>query len=186
MYWTLVWLKEYMKISWNDQDTYLTNLLITATSLLNKICGVDSFAKWDYTDRIEEQKINWNIIYLRNKPVISIKKINWENYNGVIWTDYDIFRNRKIVFAKSNFTTKFGYITIEYEAWYTTIPYDIELMTYMLASWIDKNKDFDWVSSYKLWDETITFWWKTDTENDRIYTRFKNLLDKYISFNLPY
>lgn len=193
MYSTLAQFKDYLWIDQADtsQDTTLTQFLNASNSKLNHICWVDSFAKWTYTQSIESRWIfetaRWLEFYLKNKPVASIDEINDESV-WTKWTDYLIIYDRRAVFKKLNLND-WWFLNVEYTAWYQTIPDDLKLMEMMLASWMYLKKWEEWVSSYKLWDESITFWtitWSnwTMTPDDQ-YFSFTALLDKYKNFNLP-
>lgn len=193
MYSTLAQFKDYLWISQSDtsQDTLLTQFLNASNSKLNHICWVDSFEKWTYNQAIESRWIfetaRWLEFYLKNKPVASIDKINDESV-WTKWTDYLIIYDRRAVFKNLNLND-WWFLNVEYTAWYETIPDDLKLMEMMLASWMYLKKWEEWVSSYKLWDESITFWtisWSnwTMTPDDQ-YFSFTALLDKYKNFNLP-
>lgn len=192
-YSTLAQFKDYLWISQSDtsQDTLLTQFLNTSYSKLNSICWVDSFNKWTYTQMIEKRWVFDTArgleFYLKNKPVSSIDKIN----NEVVWTkwvDYLIIYERRAVFKKLNLD-EWWFLNVEYTAGFQTIPDDLKLMEMMLWSGMRQEHNYEWVSSYKLWEESITFWsktwnWSTLTPDDQ-YFSFTALLDKYKNFNLP-
>lgn len=193
-YSTLAQFKDYLWISQSDtsQDTLLTQFLNASYSKLNHICWVDSFEKWTRTQTIEKRWIfdtaRWLEFYLKNKPVASIDKINWSTESLTKWTDYLIIYDRRAVFKKLELDD-WWMLNIEYTAWYQTIPDDLKLMEMMLWSWMYMKEWKEGVSSYKLWDETITFWtisWNNwiMTPDDQ-YFSFTALLDKYKNFNLP-
>ena len=194
MYSTLAQFKEYIWIDSTDTtyDTLLNNMLNSAEEKLNNLCWVDSFAKWTRTQTIEKRWIyytpRWLEFYLKNKPVISIDKMNWENYSWEKGTDYLVMYDRRCIFKSLTLNDRWM-LELEYTAWYETIPYDIQLLELMLASWIRQAHNNEWVQSYKLWDETITFWSKTwqygNMTPDDIYFSFTTLLNKYKNFNLP-
>ncbi len=194
MYSTLAQFKEYIWIDSTDTtyDTLLTNMLDSAWAKLNNLCWVDSFLKWTQTETIEKRWIyytpRWLEFYLKNKPVVSINKMNWENYSWVKWTDYLVMYDRRCIFKKLTLNDRWM-IELEYTAWYETIPYDIQLLEMMLASWIRQEHNNEWVQRYKLWDEEITFWSKSwvygNMTSDDIYFSFTTLLNKYKNFNLP-
>lgn len=196
-YSTLAQFKSYlwMDVSDTSQDALLTNILNSANSKLNHLCWVDSFAKWEQTQIIEKRWIfdtaRWLEFYLKNKPVASIDKLNWEVYSWTKWTDYLILYDRRAVFKKLPLND-WWMLEVEYTAWYETIPDDLILLEMMLwcAELPDsmKSEYWVWLSSYKLWDEQITFWSKSTNwtmTSDDVYFSFSTLLDKYKSFNLP-
>lgn len=193
-YSTLAQFKAYLWIDVSDtsQDDLLTKFLNTANEKLNRICGVDSFNKWQYKQTIEARWIFDTArgleFYLKNKPVESIDKINWSADSLTKWTDYMIIYDRRAIFKKLNLNS-WWMLEIEYTAWYQTIPDDLKIMEMMLASWMYQEHNYEWVQSYKLWDESITFWskkWNTwEIMPDDQYFSFSVLLDKYKNFNLP-
>lgn len=199
MYSTLSEFKAYLWIDVSDtsQDTLLTNILNSAESKLNHLCWVESFSSWTFTQTIEKRWIfdtaRWLEFYLRNKPVSAITKLNWTAYEWTKWIDYLILYDRRAVFKKLPLND-WWMLDVEYSAWYSTIPDDLKLLQMMIAcpmlpDWM-KSEYWVWVSSYKLWDEQITFWsrnsnWISSMTQDDIYFSFSTLLDKYKNFNLP-
>lgn len=193
-YSTLAQFKAYLWIDPSDtsKDTTLTLILDSANSKLNHLCWVDSFAKWEYTQLIEKRWIYEAYdrleFYLKNKPVSQIKELNGIVYEWVKGDDYLVIYDRRICLKKVQLNS-WDMLTIKYEAWYETIPDDLKLMEMMLGSWIYQSDWFEWISSYKLWDESITFWsraWNYGmiTPDDQ-YFSFTVLLNKYKNFNLP-
>jgi len=208
MYSSLSQFKSYLWISSSDtsNDDTLTLLLETACNQINRLCGVDSFDQQTFTQNLDVRKIYvntfWYNIFLKNKPVQSITKIGWNEYSGVKWTDYMVANDRRIIFQNFDYESKFGFIPIEYVAWYdrakpvewstTTIdelPADLKMMEMMLAcGWLPEHLRVQymvWITSYHLWDETITLWWKTTSkDSEDLYFSFRMMLDKFKNFNL--
>lgn len=194
-YSTLSDFKSYLWIDASDtsQDSLLTQFLNSANSKLNNLCWVDDFAKWTRTQIIEKRWIfdtpRWLEFYLKNKPVVSIDKLNGDS--SAPWTkgtDYLIIYDRRAIFKRLELND-WSMLEVEYTAWYQTIPDDLKLMEMMLASWMRQEHNYEWVSSYRLWDESITFWsktwnWTTLSPDDQ-YFSFTALLDKYKNFTLP-
>lgn len=203
MYSSLSQFKAYIGIDQTDtsKDAQLTALLESACETLNHLCGVDSFDLWDYEENIDLRKLYVNAfgynIFLKNKPVQSIKEINGTNYDGTKWTDYMITNQRRVIFKSFNCNSDFWFITIKYSAWYNRnnewvdeLPDDLKLMEMMLAcgNLPDQMKtDLSiGISSYKLWDEQIVFGSKTSsTQNmDDLYFSFTVMLWKFKNFTL--
>ena len=190
MYSTLEQFKQYLWLDVSDtsQDAMLTSFLNTANAKLNNLCWVDSFARWTYTQTVEARWIyespRWFEFYLKNKPVVSIDKMNWESD---VW-DYLVIYDRRIITKKISLND-WNMLNIEYTAWYETIPDDLKLLEMMIASWLRQEHNYEWVSEYRLWDETIKFWSKTWNNwvlsPDDIYFSFTTLLNKYKNFYLP-
>lgn len=202
MYSSLSQFKVYLWIDSEDttKDWQLTLALNSACELLNHLCGVDSFDEWEYEEEIDLRKVYintfWYNIFLKNKPVQSISKINDADYSWVKWTDYMVANQRRIIFKSLDTNSDFGFITVKYTAWYNRnnewadeLPDDLKLMEMILACWKlsdeIKSELNIWVSSYKLWDEQIVYGWKTTWESiDDIYFSFKIMLDKFKNFTL--
>lgn len=203
MYSSLSQFKDYIGVDQTDtsKDAQLTALLESANATLNHLCGVDSFDLWDYEENIDLRKVYTNAfgynIFLKNKPVQSIKEINGTNYDGTKWTDYMVTNQRRVIFKSFNCNSDFWFITIKYSAWYNRnnewvdeLPDDLKLMEMMLAcgNLPDQMKtDLSiWISSYKLWDEQIVFGSKTSsTQNmDDLYFSFTVMLWKFKNFTL--
>ena len=199
-YSTLAQFKAYLWIPASDtsRDDVLTQVLNSANLKLNNLCWVDDFALWTKTQTIESRWIfdtpRWLEFYLKNKPVQSIDKLNWSTDVWTKWTDYLIIYDRRAIFKKLTLNDRWM-LEVEYTAWFQTIPDDLKLLEMMIACWNlpDSMKwEFNiWVSSYKLWDEQITFWsrswnWTTTSmTSDDMYFSFTAMLDKYKNFNLP-
>lgn len=198
-YSTLAQFKSYLWIDSSDtsKDTVLTQVLNSANSKLNHICWVDDFTQWSRTQLIEKRWIydtaRWLEFYLKNKPVSAITKLNWEAYSWTKWTDYLIIYDRRAIFKQLPLND-WWMLEVEYTAWYSTIPDDLKLLEMMLWCWeLPDSMKVDfwiWISSYRLWDEQITFWskswsWTSSMNSDDIYFSFTTLVDKYKNFNLP-
>jgi len=205
-YATLEELKQYLWITDNTNDNVLTEMLNTSYLLLNHLIWVDTMNLTTGVEFIEQNKLytNWlqDWFYLTNKPVLSINKVWWENYSWVKWTDYMVIYDRKVLFNRINFLDKikFWLLEVEYTWWYNRdndwvdeLPDDLKLMQMMLVWWMWNSKWMEWVSSYKIWDESITFGSRTRTvdgntsiqTSDDIYFSFRILLNRYKTFNLP-
>ena len=193
-YSTLSDFKAYLWIDSSDtsQDSLLTSILNSANAKLNNLCWVDSFAKWQHTEKIEKRWIYdteyWLEFRLKNKPVASIDSLNWDSNVWTAWTDYLIMYDRRVRFKQLELDD-WWILTVVYTAWYQTIPDDIKEMEMMLWSWMRQARSYEWVSSYRLWDESITFgsksWSNWTMTPDEMYFSFETLLNKYKNFNLP-
>lgn len=190
MYSNLELFKQYIGVSGNDQDQLLTSFLKTAYQKINKLCGVDSFLLKDREQMVDLRAVVESSrgleVYLKNKPVKQIKKINGEVYAGVKGKDYLVIYERRVIFQKLPLND-FWFLTVEYEAGYAQedLPDDLKLMEMMLASGMWQQHGNEWVQSYKLGDEQTVFGSANWGSADDQFFSFKTLLNKYKNFNLP-
>jgi len=200
MYVTLAEFKDYIGVSWNESDSTLTSILKSAEELLNKLCGVTTFDQTEDEELVDLRKVYTNYyglnMYLTNKPVQSILQIDGADYNGVLGVDYIIAQDRKVIFKNLSVNDNFGFMKIKYkwgydrqaQVWDATVdqlPEDIKQMVKMLASGMWLKKDYQGVSSYKLWDESISFGTVWEQTAEQQYYDFVKILNKYKNFNLP-
>lgn len=199
MYSNLTLFKNYLWIDASDttQDEILTFYLNSANCSINKYCGVQSFDKNQYEEIVFiKEWYSWTIeMYLNNKPVISLDSIWGTAYEGEKGKDYLVVNERKVILtATKNPQIVLWYLPIIYTAWYDRsnewideIPADLQLVEMMLATWLKQSKEsLGGIQSYKLWDETVTFWSWSGDNADMIYTRVKSILDHYKNFKLNY
>lgn len=190
MYSNLELFKQYIGVSGNEQDQLLTSFLKTAYQKINKLCWVDSFLLKDREQMVDMKAIVESSrgleVYLKNKPVKQIKKINGEAYAGVRGKDYLVIYERRVIF-QSLPLNDFWFLTFEYEAWYdeSDLPDDLKLMEMMIASGMWQQHWNEWVQSYKLGDEQIVFGSANGGSADDQFFSFQTLLNKYKNFNLP-
>lgn len=197
-YATLNELKSYLWISVSDtsNDSLLTEMLNASYYTLNHLIWVDTLNQTETTELIERRKIytDWRFyrMYLTNKPVQSINKINDVVYSWVKWQDYMVIYDRKVMFKSFDYNSNFDAYSITYTAWYNRnnnwvdeLPDDIKLMQMMLVSWMWNEKWNEWVQSYHLGDESITFWNVNWQSADEVFFSFTVLLNRYKTFNLP-
>ena len=190
MYSNLELFKQYIGVSGNDQDQLLTSFLKTAYQKINKLCGVDSFLLKDREQMVDLRAIVESSrgleVYLKNKPVKQIKKINGEVYSGIKGKDYLVIYDRRVIFQRLPLND-FWFLSFEYEAWYNEqdIPDDLKLMEMMIASGMWQQHWNEWVQSYKLGDEQIVFGSAIGGSADDQFFSFQTLLNKYKNFNLP-
>ena len=189
MYSNLELFKQYIGVSGNEQDQLLTSFLKTAYQKINKLCWVDSFLLKDREQMVDLRAVVESSrgleVYLKNKPVNLIKKINGEAYTGVKGKDYLVIYDRRVIFQRLPLND-FWFLSFEYEAGYdeANLPDDLKLMEMMIASGMWQQHGNEWVQSYKLWDEQIVFSYASGGADDQFFS-FKTLLNKYKNFNLP-
>jgi len=205
-YATLAQVKDYLGISWTSEDTVLQQLLDSSYYIINNLLNVDTLNETTGIEQVDAKNIYSNVwyywynIFLKNKPVSAVTKINWTSYAGAKGTDYIIVYDRKVVIKDLyNYITNLqrDYFDIEYTRWYDrdlswttpwpndTLPDDIKLLQMMLVSGKYNTKWSEWLKQYKLWEETITFGTINWQSADDIFFSFKIILDKYKSFILP-
>ena len=181
-YITLSEAKTYLGITDTTQDTKLTLIIDWVQDIIVNFIGDISTS--DKTENLSLCDI-WRCsqVYLKNKPVTAIKKINWVSYTWVLNTDYLIENNKAIINDLYQYLTnlKFNMFSIEYTAGYTTIPDDVKLAMLTLTAQEFNKKDWTVVKGYKLWPRTVDFdntLWQAEWTLNSI----KGILSSYKSF----
>lgn len=198
-YTTLTEVKDFLGISWTCEDELLILLLQQSYSLLNKMLDIESFNQSTYEEYYNYCKIDFDwVLYLKNYPINSITEINSKTYTWVLWTDYLIVLDRKIIINNLFdylIDLNFDYFKIQYNAWYDRdfidwqpwpndeLPKDIKMLQMLLIAWLRNKWKYAWIKSYKLWEEQITFW-STDWDSEIKYLTFMNLFNKYKKANV--
>lgn len=161
--------KSYLWITDTSQDTLLNILLDSANDFVESYIGRELTAQ-AYT---QYQDWNWQReIILDNYPVNSITsfKLNeWTldvpDYQPVDASTYKL--SPKVWTILLNFYMRrwFQNYEIVYNAWYTTMPWDLKLATLKLAAWYYNKRTSDWIKSETVaWD---SIWFDTtEISND--------------------
>lgn len=166
--------KASLKISDSSQDTLLESYIAIAEGIINNRLWVDTILKTDNKQRVKFN--DYLEFYLRKSPVVSIKKIAWQTYNWVLWTDYVIENKRKVIFKNLNWYTfnyNFDTFEIEFEAWYDLVPQGIKHACLLLVNNMYLSAWKIAFDSYAIWEEKISF--KSDEETLKMVDSLINL-----------
>lgn len=188
LYTTLSSLKSRLWITNSDSDSELSLIIERATNIIKSEIG--DISEKNITERVDS---HWNNkLYLKNIPnlIKTIKKVSWERLSLYFFDWYIIYLKKPI--PRGN-----KWVLVEYTAWFTEIPTDIEeicldLSTIFVAEsnlnintekLVDKN-----IKTKKLWDLMITYFW----ENEKSFSskdilsptkKITEVFKKYKSFN---
>ena len=158
---TLNEVKTQLWITWTDQDTLITQLLWQADGFIKK-----------YTQRVLEaisltEYYNWewqNILLLKEYPVntlTSFQKNTWtfgnpvyENFDidsyTLLWEAWEIYLKCWLIKWVQN-------IKVVYNAWFTTIPKDLNWACIQLVWYYLNTKNSQWVSSESVDGASISY-----------------------------
>lgn len=173
--------KTYLWITWNEQDAKI-NLLIPAiqSNLIGIIWDIEESEKTELISICDLDRDNSFVV--DNWPVTSVDKINWVAYIWILNTDYQIRLWRKIyindIWNYLN-SSVFNNFEITYTSWYENIPDDIKLLMYIMISAELNREAGKTVSSYKVWDTSVSF---TDTEASPLI--IQSIIWKYKLINI--
>lgn len=167
-YASLTQLKLHLGITDSSQDSLLNDLLSTTYYVINSLLDVDSFNQAATTEKfsLDDIRSRWEVL-AKNYPVTSITHINGTVYSGALWTDYTIQLKRQLwidnLWTYLN-NLPFPFFTITYVAWYDRdnswvdeLPEDIKLLQLKLCTQEYNRMKTTWLSSYTLWDESMSF-----------------------------
>lgn len=138
---TLQELKQYLWITWTEQDAILEILINSSNQMIETYI----WRKIEADDYVEH--FNWTkqpYILVRYYPIIEVYEIKEED-KIIDDTNYIIETKRwKINF---NFLTRrwFQNYTVSYRWWYETIPADLKLASLKLSSKYYNNRWSDWI-----------------------------------------
>lgn len=189
-YASLTQLKLHLGITDSSQDSLLNDLLSTTYYVINSLLDVDSFNQTATTEKfsLDDIRSRWEIL-AKNYPVTSITHINGTAYGGVLWTDYTIQLKRQLwidnLWTYLN-NLPFPFFTVTYVAWYDRdnswvdeLPEDLKLLQLKLCTQEYNRMKTTWLSSYTLWDESMSF--SAGTLDDPMV---KMILSKYKKANV--
>lgn len=153
--------KSYLWITDNNSDDKL-NLLIPAVqeTLINVIGDISESSKTDQISFCDIDNNSWSFI-VNNSNVTLIESIDWTSYVWTLNIDYIIRYWRKLYinnltdFIDTN--RSFNFFDITYKSGFAVIPSDIKLLMYIMISWEMSREGGQSVSSYSLWDVSVSY-----------------------------
>lgn len=163
----------------SGEDKAMEWYIAQATLILQSLCNVASF---DTGNVSEVKKYNANGPYYLNCPIKggnSITAINGEaTTTWVNNTDY-LIRWSSVIFDKPISSDKWGNVTIQYDAWYTTVPEDLKKALLLLVAGVRSKAKGLGVQSFTQGDLSVTY-----SNDDSIFWTAKaqkTLIDLVIS-----
>lgn len=179
---TLLDFKLYLWITGDSQDTLLTLFLSSADQMIKSYIGRDIEVK-DYTEYLD-----WNAqkeIILANYPVNTLTSISRNTWTlqTPIWealeqTTYKLSPNVWKIFLVYALYRGFQNYKIVYNAWYSSIPADLQLACIKIASKYYNSRTSDWITSESVNGDSLDFD-TYDLPNDILV-----ILDNYRDINV--
>jgi len=145
-------LKSYLWITDSDEDTLLTALLWQADAFIKSYTGRDLEAN-DYADELYSWKAEREFL-LKQFPVNSLTSFKYNT--GTLWTpvweafDEDSYRLDEEtwrIYLAFNLVRGFQNIQVNYNAWFETVPADLNLAEIRLAAYYFNTRNADWIVS---------------------------------------
>ena len=185
MYTTLAYVKTYLWTGNSIPDDRLTSILNWIEMFVFNQIGDINF--WDKTETINTCLIvSDDTIPLRHKKVSKIKTVNGVDYsNKVNGVDYIIRENDTVtipLLCSLISNIPFDVFTIEYESWYSNIPFDLQNAIAGLV-WVEAQKEM-WKTrvSEKTWPRA----WSFDSNINNTVAEALNIINQYKVLNLNY
>ena len=176
---TLAELKAYLWITDTTQDTLLNILLSSANDFIENYIGRKIWVD-DYT---EYKDGDWQrVILLDNYPantITSFQVNNWTIetpiFEDIDPNSYKLSPNLWQVFLTFYKRRGFQNYKIVYNAWYSTIPWDLKLAALKLAAWYYNKRTSDWIKSESVaWD---SIWFDTTEISNDVLIILNNYRD---------
>lgn len=169
----------------SGEDTLVTNLITSASKIIDAFCCVPWFNEVEETIHLQYQS-NWNYLFKRPN-VTEISKINGVNVAQWINTDYIIQKGRRLSF-KSSYSIDaddFGRVEFIITYWYATIPDAIKQACFMIIQALYTSKWSTGLSSYSQGDFSLNMadGWVFGSETDK-YKEVRMLLNPYKLVNV--
>lgn len=169
----------------SGEDTLVTNLITSASKIIDAFCCVPWFDQVSETIYLKYQS-NWNYLFKRPN-VTEITKVNGVDVVSWIDIDYIIQKHRRLSFKSTYSITAddFGRVKFEIKYWYNTIPDAIKQACYIISQSLYTGKWSTGLSSYSQGDFSLNMadgWvFGSDTEK---YKEVRMLLTPYKLVNV--
>lgn len=180
---TIAKAKTHLGISGTDDDTLLERIVNYATDFIESYCD-RRFDKTTYSNELYDGDDFDYWLYLKNLPITTLTKI--EQNNGTTdepdWDeldegdDYEKYLTEGKIYIYDRVTGKRNY-RVNYEAGYTTIPYDLEMLCIRLVARIYEKRKSEGRSAESLGPANIS-WESFIKEEDKM------TLNKYKKVNI--
>jgi len=177
------------KIIIKDLSTYIATLnwdffdiIYTAGYDRDEVKTLDVSAAIDATGGIVTIPLtaNW---YSEDEVITIAGSTNYDGTYTILSATTDTFNITATYNAETFAWTETCTNTIPWSG--DELPNDIALLQMMLVGGLYSARGHEWIKSYKLGDESITFSDMNWTSPDDLFFSFKVILDKYKTFTLP-
>lgn len=172
-----------------SMDDTINYYITRTTAIMNNILWCDLSTQWTKTQDFDLCDLKYDcydaVLDMKCANVKSVDVIDWEVYTWILGTDYKVtwyLGNTVLVHDFKNTLTisnsEFCVFTVEYTAWYATIPDDLSFAQDCLVEWYISQKQGRDVITERSWPRTITFATKADSQE------FMNILSFYTPLRL--
>lgn len=161
-YITLQEAKDFMWITWTDDDTLITNMINKSELKINSVLWVETL---DEVTEDESYAFSWSSVYILNciNPT-SLNNIDWNAVLGATRFDW---RKLRFEYAPTLTDIIFNKIVFNITKWFATIPEDVKFAclsitkifytdakSWTITSW---GATLSWVKNFKQWDLSVTY-----------------------------
>ena len=176
---TLQEVKDYLWITDTSEDTVLTSLLNSSDNIIKSLTWRD-FEATNYT---EYYNWKWENEFLLNQyPVNTLTSFQYNTgtFSNPVWTDFDE-DNYKLeqwgfkIWLNFSLNKWVQNIKVVYDAWYSTIPWDLKLATIQLTAYFFNWRKSDWISSEWVDGASVVYDKKMPKEIDLIIKKYRNV-----------
>ena len=169
-YITVTEANEFMGTSW--EDTLVTSLISYSESLLNTKLNVTTLESVPHD---EEHKYNGaGPYYVKELNPTVLTTVD----NLVITGTYKFFwRKLLLEYSPTPVDIVWNMITLQYTAWYVTIPEDIKTVMLMLVSWVYNKRKSVGIKSFEQGEVSVTY--NTQEEVSSFQDMYNLVISKY-------
>jgi hypothetical protein len=172
---TLAKVKTYLGITGTSDDVLLEMLIDNSSIYIENYCS-RVFYKQEYEDIFNGDDFD-DYVFIKNYPLIEVSKV--EKLVDDVWveigeTGYSVDLENGVIYFDVAIPSGVNNIKVYYEAGYTTIPLDLQLICMKMVAKLYNKRKSEGVSTEGLGQSSITWEDFLSKEIIDILTRYKN------------
>jgi len=156
---TLAEVKSYFKITTTSEDTLLESLLSQSEAGILSELWVSTISEDTVTDSIKV----WNCKTVTHVLLRWLNPHGSPSVNTLPLLEYK-FYGRKLMFKDIVTPDSFGFIEVEYEAWYEEVPWDLKLAQCLYINHLRTQINAKGMTEFRQGDLTVKYGWSSDSE----------------------